>query len=151
MALIECPECGWEVSDTAARCPKCAYSLGAGTPPIPPPAVKRGSKREWMMPALSVVAKLGVGSFLFGLGIAEDEYTGVMGGLIVGGSAIPTFIRSLKARLKPPRSDAALADGITDRILDMEHTHREQMADLEERIEFTERLLAKQREQIGPG
>ena len=29
--------------------------------------------------------------------------------------------------------------------------HQEQIADLEERIEFAERLLTKQREQIGPG
>ena len=49
------------------------------------------------------------------------------------------------------RPDAALADGIADRILDMEHTHREQIADLEERVEFTERMLSKQRDQIGPG
>lgn len=27
MALIKCPECGTEVSDKAAACPKCAYPL----------------------------------------------------------------------------------------------------------------------------
>ncbi len=151
MALIECPECGWEVSDTAARCPKCAYRLGARTPPIPPSAVKRSSKREWKMAALSVVAKLGVGLFLLGLGIAEDEYTGVLGGLIVGGSAIPTFLRAWKIRLESARPDAALPDGLADRMVELEHRHLEQMTDLEERMEFAERLLTKQREQIGPG
>lgn len=27
MALIKCPECGTEVSDKAATCPKCAYPI----------------------------------------------------------------------------------------------------------------------------
>ncbi|MDR0838838.1 MAG: zinc ribbon domain-containing protein [Oscillospiraceae bacterium] len=27
MALIKCPECGTEVSDKAASCPKCAYPI----------------------------------------------------------------------------------------------------------------------------
>jgi len=31
MALIKCPECGREVSDTARACPCCAYPLGAPT------------------------------------------------------------------------------------------------------------------------
>jgi len=40
---------------------------------------------------------------------------------------------------------------VEDRMVELEHRHLEQIADLEERIEFTERLLTKQREQIGPG
>ena len=27
MALIKCPECGKEISDTAKSCPNCGYSL----------------------------------------------------------------------------------------------------------------------------
>jgi small-conductance mechanosensitive channel len=27
MAMIECPECNTEVSDSALRCPKCAYQI----------------------------------------------------------------------------------------------------------------------------
>ncbi len=42
-------------------------------------------------------------------------------------------------------------DRIEDRIVEMEHLHQEQMAELEERIDFADRLLIKQREQIGPG
>ena len=41
MALIECPECGREVSSSAAVCPECAYPVGAGTPAVPPRAMKR--------------------------------------------------------------------------------------------------------------
>ncbi len=29
MALINCPECGTEVSDAAGACPKCGYPLKA--------------------------------------------------------------------------------------------------------------------------
>ena len=29
MALVKCPECGHEVSDRAASCPKCACPLSA--------------------------------------------------------------------------------------------------------------------------
>jgi NMD protein affecting ribosome stability and mRNA decay len=28
MALIDCPECGREVSSSASVCPDCAYQLG---------------------------------------------------------------------------------------------------------------------------
>ena len=27
MALIKCPECGKEISDTAMNCPNCGYEL----------------------------------------------------------------------------------------------------------------------------
>lgn len=43
MALIQCPECGREVSSQAPACPACGYPLQAGNgpghvPPTPPPA-----------------------------------------------------------------------------------------------------------------
>ena len=60
-------------------------------------------------------------------------------------------IRAYKARPKPAQPESTVADGLADRILDMEHVHREQIAELEERVDFAERLLTKQREQIGPG
>ena len=37
MALIKCPECGTEVSDKAAACPKCAYPIN----PVSNPAMIR--------------------------------------------------------------------------------------------------------------
>ena len=148
MALIECPECRREVSSSAATCPTCAYPVATGTPPIPHHAVKLDSKRDWVIPALSIAARLGVGGTLFLMG-ANEVSSGMLGGLIIAGSAVPTFFRAWKARLKPVRPDAALVDGLADRMVELEHMHREQIADLEERIEFAERLLTKQRE-IGP-
>jgi hypothetical protein len=71
-------------------------------------------------------------------------------GLVVASSAIPTWLRHKMERLRVG-VDPALVDRLEDRIAELEHRHLEQMTDLEERIEFAERLLTKQREQIGPG
>ena len=151
MALIECPECGWEVSDTAAACPKCAYRLG-GTPSVTPPrAVSESAIRSWW-PAASIIGRVAVGGILMLLTMAEQELgagTGLLG-LVVAGSAIPTWFR-YKMELSRSGVDTALVDHLEDRIAELEHRHQEQMADLEERIDFAERLLTKQREQIGPG
>ncbi len=34
MALIDCPDCGREVSSSASVCPDCAYPIGSGSPPV---------------------------------------------------------------------------------------------------------------------
>ncbi len=78
----------------------------------------------------------------------------LIGGLLIAGSAIPVWYRDRIERLRAGRAgsaDTALVDGLEDRMVELEHRHLEQIADLEERIEFAERLLTKQREQIGPG
>lgn len=75
--------------------------------------------------------------------------TGLLG-MVVAGSALPTwYFHRMERRAGSP--DTALVDGLEDRMGELEHRHLEQMADLEERIEFAERLLTKQRGQIGPG
>ncbi len=152
MALIECPECGWEVSDTAAACPKCAYRLGAGTLPVTGGVGEESGIQRWW-PTASVLGRLGVGACLLFLARVEQELgapTGILG-LLVAGSAIPAWYRHKLARLQAGSIDTALEDRLEDRLLDQERRHLEQLADLEERLEFTERLLTKQREQIGPG
>ena len=41
MALINCPECGKQVSSVAANCPSCGYPIaGPGQAPIQPPVCK---------------------------------------------------------------------------------------------------------------
>ena len=46
MALINCPDCGTEVSDAALACPKCARPIAAAVTHIapPPPTPKKGTK-----------------------------------------------------------------------------------------------------------
>ena len=162
MALIECPECGREVSSSAASCPECAYPVGTATPAMPPRAVRRPHKREWWKTALPILGRLGVGFILFVAGAEENEVTGVIGGVMIAGSAVPAWYRDKIERLKASRAGGALDERIEDRMAEMEHRHREQMAqldemhsgqitELEERIDFTERLLTERREQNSPG
>ena len=86
----------------------------------------------------------------------------LIGGLIIGGSAIPAWYRWKIAGLRSSSADTGLADRLKYQMSELEQRHREQMvqlgdvhagqiAELEERVDFVERLLTKQREQIGPG
>ncbi len=153
MALIECPECGREVSSSAAACPACAYPVGTGTPAEPPRAVSRPPNRNWWKTAASIVNRLTVGAVMVVLGGDADLATpaAVIGGLIIGASAFPVFYRDTFERLKAGRTPVrVLDDRVDDRVAEMELRHREQMAELEERMDFAERLLTKQRDQISP-
>ncbi len=151
MALIECPECGREVSSSAAVCPECAYPVMTGTPPVPPRAVKATPKRQWWRTAISIVGRIAVGATLFLMAETEGSLMAVIGGLLITGSAIPVWYRDRMERLRAGWADPAPVDGLDDRMAEMEHRHRQQMVELEERVDFAERLLTKQREQIGPG
>ena len=39
MALIACPECGKQISDTTPSCPHCGYRLAVDTPPKAQPSI----------------------------------------------------------------------------------------------------------------
>ena len=39
MALMQCPECGGQVSDQAAACPHCGYIIRKAAPVTPPPVL----------------------------------------------------------------------------------------------------------------
>ena len=159
MALIECPECGREVSSSAGACPQCAYPVGTGTPAVSSRAVSGSPTHSWWNTA-SIVGRIGVGGILVLLARVEQELgadTGLLG-LLVAGSAIPTWIRHKMESSRIGQIDTAPVDGLEDRMveledrhLELEHRHLEQITDLEERIDFAERLLTKRREQIGPG
>lgn len=45
MALINCPECGKEISDLAYACPKCGYQLQANNPIATEPVEKKSVNR----------------------------------------------------------------------------------------------------------
>ena len=161
MALIECRECGREVSSSAAACPECAYPIGTRRGRVPPPAVGGLPKREWWKTALPILARLAVGAILITGGIEEESVAGLIGGLLIGGSAIPAWYRDKFDRLGAGRAAAPRDDRLEDQMAEMENRHREQMAqleqmhtgqvaDLEERMDFTERLLIERRGQAGP-
>ena len=83
MALIECPECGRDVSSSAAACPSCAYPVGTGTPPVPPRAVGGPPKSQWWKTAASIVGRLALGGFLAGIGGGEEESVAAVGTHVV--------------------------------------------------------------------
>lgn len=47
MSLTTCPDCGHEVSTTAAACPNCGYTMNTATAPAgtPPPATPDAGER----------------------------------------------------------------------------------------------------------
>jgi hypothetical protein len=45
MALMPCPECGWNVSTKATACPQCGYPIGAD--PTTHPAPDPGNLQKW--------------------------------------------------------------------------------------------------------
>ena len=66
MALIECRECGREVSSSAAACPECAYPVGTRTrrSRVPQPVVSEPSGRPWWKTAIPILGRIAVGSLI---------------------------------------------------------------------------------------
>jgi hypothetical protein len=163
MALIICPECGREVSSSAAVCPACAYPVATRTPATPPRAAGQPARHQWWKLAISLFGRVAVGAILAGIGGGEEEsVAAVIGGVMIAVSAIPTWYRFRIDRLRQGPGAAELEDRIENRMAEFERRQQEQidrleqtqvgqMADLEERVDFAERLLTKQRDQIDPG
>ena len=163
MSLIRCPECGREVSSSASTCPECAYPVMTGTPSVPHRAVKPSKDYTWLKTSISIAARIFVGVFLATVGgEEEDSVTAIIGGSIIAASAFPTWYRAKIAQLKSRGSGAELVAMVEDRFLEferrqqdqmdrLEQLHAGQLADLEERLDFAERMLTKRKEQIGPG
>lgn len=92
MALVACTECGTEISDKAAACPKCGAPLHAATPSTPSPLVVSVHKSRGIAMVLAL--------FLGGLGL-HKFYLGQVGMgvlyLLFCWTFIPTIIGFLEA------------------------------------------------------
>ena len=164
MALIDCPECGIEISSRAQFCPRCGVPLGRAHGHRPH---ERGSFNIPVVPMTgldvvrSIVGRLIVGVSVFLGGVTLQDPVAIIGALVVGGSCIPLY---LKARRVEKRGlvgagpdISALEDRLERRLLDAEDRVARHLAesdrsgmrvgDLEERLEFLERVLAREREQ----
>ncbi len=142
MALIQCPECGIELSDRAAACPRCGYPVGRGL-------VRAAPRSSALDLAKSVGARIALGAVLLASAVAyEAELMGIAG-IVVLGSIVPLWLKARKAERVgvPPNPDSRVIDErfreIEERFTEMEQNAR-QIAYLEERVEFAERLLASQ-------
>lgn len=73
MALIKCPECGSEISDRAASCPRCGYPINnsnnSGTPP------------GWKSCVLTIVFHIAIGSGHYFNTLVTQYMSGVTGSL----------------------------------------------------------------------
>ncbi len=128
MALIECPECGREVSSSAAACPACAYPVATGSA-APDDTSQRRMWRERAKLAAQVAARSLVGVMLIGFGVdgtPQDASTAaVIGGILVAASSIPVWYRARgptrqRSRHPAPRGacgvDGATPSGADGRI-----------------------------------
>jgi len=54
VALIECPECGEQVSTLAVACPHCGFPVSADSGPVIPPPGERSPAR-WTDPGFWII------------------------------------------------------------------------------------------------
>jgi hypothetical protein len=160
MALIDCPECGTAASTEATFCPQCGFPikrLGAhathgarSSVPLIPFTVLDVTK--------SIVGRLLFGGLLFASGIGFDAPPVIILSLVAWGSALPLYLKARKAhRLGPFTGVGKLDESVVRQLTEVrDETRRElagiddnanRIAELEERLEFMERLLARQRDQ----
>ncbi len=112
--------------------------------------------------ALSIAGRLLLGFMIAAIGGDEEESVmAVIGGGVIAASAFPTWYRAKIDRLRANGGNTALFAQLEarmtaleerqqDRLDQIEQARSGQFADLEERVDFAERLLAK-RGQSGPG
>jgi hypothetical protein len=79
MALINCPECGKEVSNTAVACPNCGHPLAPPTleertvvREVPAPVVERDAFPKWIFVPLAILGAVLI-FLLFALLRQEDD------------------------------------------------------------------------------
>lgn len=159
MALVDCPECGREVSNRAPNCPDCAFPFEG------PP--KKGLfeqivNSQRLRAAGSVGLRLFIGVMVAGVGGGEEgSGAAVFGGILIGASAFPTWYRYRLERFKNRRAQLSVDEEVEryvsdlrqkqdDEIARIEAAYDERVADLEERVDFAERLLTKGRARTNP-
>jgi hypothetical protein len=108
----------------------------------------------WKM-ALPLLGRVLLGTILASVGMAEEQsVAALIGGIIIGGSAVPAWYRAKIERMKAGRSAAAMEARFENRMTELEQRHQLQiaqlermhqgrLAELEERVDFAERLLTK--------
>lgn len=158
MALIECPECGTLASTEATFCPHCGFPIAKTTALTAKDATPLPFIPVTLLEvARSIVGRVLVGAGVFATGVGFDAPPGVLLALVIWGSAIPLYLRARKAhRLgglaghrqleEAVRKQLTAARDEAQRDLATVELNTARIAELEERIDFMERLVARERE-----
>jgi uncharacterized protein HemX len=76
MALVDCEECGEEISEEAPTCPNCGHPTGSGTPKESGDGGGRGFL-FWMIATIVLLAASGI-VYAINLQMAEDTHEQMM-------------------------------------------------------------------------
>jgi hypothetical protein len=163
MALAECPECGTVASTQATFCPQCGYPISKAA--APEPAGARGMPfvpLSMLEVTRSIVGRLLLGAAMIWSGVEFDAPPVVVLALVAWASAVPLYLKARKAhQLGPLAGHRALEEAVrkqldaardeTQRQLATVDHNAGRIAELEERVDFMERLLARERERTSGG
>jgi hypothetical protein len=158
MALMDCPECGTRASTEATFCPECGFPITRAAEPAPAePAGLAAVPFSMLDVTRSIVGRLLLGAGMLWTGVEFDAPPGVVLGLVAWGSVVPLYLKARKAhRLGPMAGHRQLEKAVAKQLAaarvetqrdaaTIEH-NTARIAELEERIDFMERLLARDRE-----
>jgi hypothetical protein len=156
MALIECPECTTVASTEATFCPQCGYPFKH--------VKERGSTSPGSVPLVSltildvtrsIVGRVLFGGLVFATGIGFDAPPAIILALMAWGSAVPLYLKARKAHRLGPFAGHKQIEHVVKQLTEARDETRRELAgidinagritELEERIDFMERLLAKYR------
>jgi hypothetical protein len=159
MALIDCPECGSEVSSSAASCLRCAYPIASSGRVSP--AVAERPLGPVMGNVLDVtkeiVGRLALAGVFLASGIVWEAPPVILGSLVIVVSTVPIWVRAKRVAKFGGTADSRRVADLEQRLLELEERTSHQLADVEEvsarqiaeledRLDFTERLLMARRE-----
>ena len=167
MSLIECADCGTTVSDSAPACPQCGFPVekSRGRSNQGAPDVPRVSLTSLDV-AKSILGRFVLAAGFFASGVGFEAPPVIILSVVLGLSGVPLWLKARKAERLGGTTDTHLIEERVGRaLIEVEDRDMQQIADieqntnrildLEERLEFMERLLARQRddmqEKIGPG
>jgi hypothetical protein len=163
MTLAICPECHADVSDQAAQCPQCGYPLAVRSPtPAPVDDSDLSGVRTVISRRFAVGWTTATGSavllmFVLGRsvpGVAAATWVGALGLLA---SSIPIWWKTRRVAGGGAPAPAELERRVEERLQAGEERIRRWLAEmedgsrhvmeLEERVDFAERLLTKYRDE----
>ena len=156
--LIECPECGREVSSKAAACLECAYPLGSAKSRLPTHGDGGSRGGGGLEVAKQLLGRTIFGGILLASGIAWEAPPVILSAMFVWATCAPIWIKARRADKVGAGGEVSRIERQLDgRIAELEDRHLQQITELEdqqarhigeleERLDFTERLLTKQRD-----